>query len=124
MDEVSFFDERDYEVVPKGWGKEVWVTNNSLYCGKLLFLDAGKKLSWHFHIVKDEVIFVQFGSVIFRYGANDDISTATEVSLRAGQSVRISPGIRHQLQALESSQLLEFSTQHFDHDSVRVLKGD
>ena len=33
--------------------------------------------------------------------------------------------MRHQMIAMEpNSQIIEFSTQHFDSDSIRLLKGD
>lgn len=124
MADAEFFGDADYPVVPKGWGREVWITNNSLYCGKIITLFAGKKLSWHFHRIKDEVIYVQEGAVIFRHSAEDDLSGASEVVLREGQSVRIPPNTRHQIEATQDTRLLEFSTEHFESDSVRVVKGD
>jgi hypothetical protein len=30
----------------------------------------------------------------------------------------------HQMEALEDSELFEFSTQHFESDSYRLVKGD
>ncbi|HBY66694.1 MAG TPA: cupin domain-containing protein, partial [Flavobacteriaceae bacterium] len=41
--------------VPKGWGFEKWIVNNEEYCGKLLYFVKGKRCSWHFHKLKDEV---------------------------------------------------------------------
>jgi len=36
----------------------------------------------------------------------------------------INPGLVHQMEALEDSELYEFSTQHFDSDSHRIERGD
>jgi hypothetical protein len=36
----------------------------------------------------------------------------------------IYPGLRHQMQAVEDCELFEFSTEHFDSDSYRVIRGD
>jgi hypothetical protein len=36
----------------------------------------------------------------------------------------IPPGLLHQMQAIEDSELYEFSTQHFESDSYRIVKGD
>jgi hypothetical protein len=36
----------------------------------------------------------------------------------------VAPGFVHQMEALEDSELFEFSTQHFDTDSYRLVKGD
>jgi hypothetical protein len=33
-------------------------------------------------------------------------------------------GLRHQMYALEDTELFEFSTQHFDSDSNRISPGD
>ena len=41
--------------VSKGWGYEKWIANSPSYCGKLLFIAKGKKCSWHYHKLKDEV---------------------------------------------------------------------
>ena len=31
--------------IPKGWGKEMIITNNELYCGKILMFKKGCKFS-------------------------------------------------------------------------------
>jgi hypothetical protein len=36
----------------------------------------------------------------------------------------VAPGVVHQMEALEDSELFEFSTQHFETDSYRLIKGD
>ena len=88
----------DMKHVEKGWGWERWIVNCEEYCGKLLFFEKDKKCSWHYHKIKDEVFYVQSGK-IYR-------------------------GLRHQMLALKDSELFEFSTQHFDSDSHRIIKGD
>ena len=45
----------DIKFVPKGWGFEKWIVNNEEYCGKLLYFAKGKRCSWHYHVLKDEV---------------------------------------------------------------------
>ena len=114
----------EYHFVQKGWGYEKWIVNNEKYCGKILHFDKDKKLSWHYHKIKDETFYLQFGKILLRVGWNDDISNAKEVILEPGDGFHIPTGLRHQMQALEDSDLLEFSTQHFDEDSIRIIKGD
>ena len=46
------------EIHPKGWGYENWIVNNEMYCGKVLFFEAEKKCSWHYHVLKDETFFI------------------------------------------------------------------
>ena len=115
---------KTHKLVPKGWGYELWITNNSNYCGKLLKIIKGKKLSWHYHKVKDEVMFCQSGRVKIIYGWNSDIGIATQIILEKGESFHIPRELIHRIEAIEDSEILEFSTQHFDEDSYRVEKGD
>jgi mannose-6-phosphate isomerase-like protein (cupin superfamily) len=47
-----------------------------------------------------------------------------EFELIAGECMDVPIGLVHQMEALEDSELFEFSTQHFDSDSHRLAKGD
>jgi quercetin dioxygenase-like cupin family protein len=49
---------------------------------------------------------------------------AHKILLRKGDHFHIPVGLKHQMQALEDTELFEFSTQHFDDDSYRIEKGD
>jgi len=119
----------EIKFVPKGWGFEKWIVNCEEYCGKLLYFVKGKKCSWHFHKLKDEVFYVQSGRILVRYSENDLIFkdgqlVAEEVILGPGDNFHVYRGLRHQMEALEDTELYEFSTQHFDSDSYRIQKGD
>jgi len=110
--------------VDKGWGYEKWIVNKSEYCGKLLFFNKGKRCSWHFHKLKDEVFYLQSGKMLVKYSDQNDIEKAEEIILESGQNFHVYRGLRHQMSALEDSELFEFSTEHFDSDSYRIQKGD
>jgi len=108
----------------KGWGHELWIVNNEKYCGKILFIKKGKRCSWHYHEVKDETFYLQTGKLKVWLSNSDNRSEAYEKILTSGDSLHIYTGLRHQMLALEDSELFEFSTQHFDEDSKRIEKGD
>jgi len=115
--------------VPKGWGFEKWIVNCEEYCGKLLYFVKGKRCSWHYHKLKDEVFYVQSGKIKVRYSDGDviyehGILVAEERILGPGDNFHVYRGLRHQMIALEDTELFEFSTQHFDTDSYRIKKGD
>jgi len=110
--------------VPKGWGYEKWIVNRDDYCGKLLFMNKGKKLSWHYHEKKTETFYINKGSVVIYYGTSDDINAAIMQELYVGDIFHVPIGLRHRLLALEDSEIFEFSTHHEDSDSIRVEKGD
>lgn len=122
--EHDFQHNKIHKLVPKGWGYELWITNNHKYCGKLLKIIKGKKLSWHYHTVKDEVMFCQSGRVKITYGWSKDINLAAVIYLEQGESFHIPRDLVHRIEALQDSEIFEFSTQHFDEDSYRVEKGD
>ena len=108
----------------KGWGYELWIHNDAKYCGKLLFFEKGKKCSYHYHKKKHETFYLQSGKLLLRYGMGDELEDAVVELLTAGDTFEVLPNLRHQMEALEDSELFEFSTQHFEDDSYRVEKGD
>jgi len=112
------------DIVSKGWGFEKVICNSQEYCGKLLYFIKGKKCSWHYHKLKDETFYIQSGKILLKYYDEDDIAFANEVILNKGDKFHIYRGLRHQMLALEDTELFEFSTQHFDDDSYRVIPGD
>lgn len=110
--------------VEKGWGHEKWIVNKPEYCGKLLFFKKNKCCSWHYHVLKDEVFYIQSGKVLVKFSDSDDIKDAKEKILNPGDNFHVYRGLRHRIIALEDTELFEFSTQHFDSDSHRIQKGD
>ena len=112
------------EIVDKGWGYEEILINNTLYCAKILHINKDKKLSWHYHNVKDETFYVENGKVKLLFGWAANINTANLIILKPGDTFHIPKGLIHRLIALENSRVFEFSTQHFDLDTVRIERGD
>ena len=108
----------------KGWGFDNWIVNKPVYCGKLLYFREGKMCSWHYHKLKDETFYVGSGRIQLLYGESDNINECKSVILKKGDSFHIYPGLRHRMIALEETDLYEFSTEHFEEDSYRIIKGD
>ncbi|MBI4144558.1 cupin domain-containing protein [Candidatus Woesearchaeota archaeon] len=108
----------------KGWGKELWIANSELYCGKKLVLTKGKKCSVHFHKKKDETFFVQAGLVEMRTFPTGFPGEQKTVLLKPGDNFHIPVGTIHQFFGIEDSEIFEFSTQHFEEDSHRLAPGD
>ena len=109
--------------VPKGWGEELIIENNEMYCGKLLIFKKGCKFSMHYHLIKDETWYVDKGEFIYRW-IDTETAETIEQKLKPGDVVRQRVGQPHQLIALTDGTVFEVSTQHFDEDSYRVVKGD
>ena len=117
-------EDKEIKYVSKGWGFEKWIVNCEEYCGKLLYFVKDKKCSWHYHKLKDEVFYIQSGKIIVLYSEQDDVEEAEVLVLNKGDKFHVYRGLRHQMIALEDTELFEFSTQHFDEDSYRIIKGD
>ena len=109
--------------VPKGWGEELIIENNEMYCGKLLIFKEGCKFSMHYHLIKDETWYVDKGEFIYRW-IDTETAEMNKVKLKPGDVVRQRVGQPHQIMALTDGTIFEVSTQHFDEDSYRVWKGD
>lgn len=100
----------------------MWIANSPLYCGKLLHFEAGKRCSLHFHKLKDETFYLHNGHLILELREPGGQLTAIEMG--AGDSRHIPAGTEHRMTAIEDSDLIEFSTQHFEEDSYRIERGD
>ena len=109
--------------VPKGWGEELIIENNEMYCGKLLIFKEGCKFSMHYHLIKDETWYVDKGEFLYRW-IDTDTAEVHEQKLKVGDVVRQRVGQPHQIMAITDGTIFEVSTQHFDEDSYRVFKGD
>ena len=109
--------------VPKGWGNELIIEYNEMYCGKLLKFKSDCKFSMHYHMDKDETWYVQKGEFLYRW-IDTENADMNESILRKGDVVRQRPGQPHQLIALTDGLIFEVSTHHEDSDSYRVMKGD
>ena len=110
-------------IVEKGWGKEIIFANNNEYCGKILCFEEGKKFSMHYHLLKKETWYVSKGKFILIWIDTPTGTTYTEY-LIIGDIITNKRGEPHQLIALEYSEVFEVSTQHFDTDSYRIVKGN
>ena len=91
---------------------------------KILEIDKGKRCSLHFHKIKSESFYLRAGRLKVRVKESPESETIEEFVLEAGQCMDIPIGLVHQMEALENAELYEFSTQHFDSDSHRLVRGD
>jgi mannose-6-phosphate isomerase-like protein (cupin superfamily) len=110
--------------VEKKWGHELWIHNDTDYCGKLLvFTKSGNKFSMHYHMIKDETWYVQKGAFQFDW-IDTENGERCYTQIQEGDVIEIKKGLPHQLTALtEEAIVFEVSTQHFDEDSYRIYRN-
>jgi len=115
---------RQPEVHEKGWGRELWIANSRLYCGKILELNRGKQCIIHDHNIKFETFCILEGLVEMRLYYQGYPGEPTVLEMQEGDTIDIPRHLPHQFYGLEDSRILEISTQHFEEDSHRYVKGD
>ncbi len=129
----------EVEYVPKGWGYEEIIVNKPEYCGKRLTFVKGKQCSLHYHELKDETFFVLEGKVAMLFYDNGPqlmqemkagqsetliLGRCQRIILEAGDTFYVPQLRAHRVIALKDTKVIEFSTQHFDSDSIRIIRGD
>lgn len=121
---------RPYLVVPKGWGKELWLANSPLYCGKILEIEPSKRTSLHYHQRKHETLYLREGRLVVWLGEGlptpGDQYVPTPHLMEEDSLLVVPPYLVHAFEnpGPAPAILFEVSTQHFEDDSVRVRKGD
>ena len=103
--------------VDKPWGHELIWAHTDRYVGKILVIEAGKRLSLQRHLVKDESILVSAGRL--RLTLEDDEGTVVVEELGPGAHRRVATGRIHRYEAIERCPLIEVSTPELD-DVVRL----
>jgi len=102
--------------VEKPWGYELIWAHTERYVGKVLHICKGESLSYQYHRVKDETIYLLHGLLELEVGTESERKKMTLVS---GDAFHITPGTRHRMLALEDCDVLEASTPELD-DVVRL----
>lgn len=102
----------------KPWGYELLWSHTDHYAGKIIHIDAGKRLSLQYHNDKHESILVVSGTLLLHLGRGDD---ARIVRLEVGESRDIPAGDIHRFAAPNDSdvEIIEVSTPQLD-DVVRL----
>jgi quercetin dioxygenase-like cupin family protein len=102
--------------VENPWGHELIWARTDRYVGKILHIEEGHLLSLQYHETKDETIHVLRGEIVFRVTENGEL---VERRMREGESYHVTPRTVHQMEAVQTSDLLEVSTPELD-DVVRL----
>lgn len=115
MPDHPSFDPKDFsndsyvKRVEKPWGYELhWVPEGEPYIGKLLHIDAGKRLSLQIHDEKQESWFLSTGRAKVIWENNRGELIETELQPGVGYSTKI--GQKHRLAGVTDCDIIEVST--------------
>jgi mannose-6-phosphate isomerase len=103
--------------VPKPWGEELIWALTDRYCGKVITIETGRRLSLQYHERKDEAIFVTSGRL--RLLLENDRGEDEIRELGPGEGAHVPVGRRHRYEAIERVELVEVSSPELD-DVVRI----
>ncbi len=102
--------------VEKPWGWETIWAETDKYVGKILHIEAGKRLSLQYHEKKDETIYVLSGRLELE---TRDEGRRVFRSLVEGERFHITPLMQHRMLAITTCEVLEVSTPELD-DVIRM----
>jgi len=102
----------------KPWGYELLWSHTDHYAGKIIHVNAGRRLSLQYHKQKHESVLVLSGTLLLHLGDGDE---ARIVELEPGDSHDIPVGQIHRFAAPEHTdvEIIEVSTPQLD-DVVRL----
>ncbi len=103
--------------VDKPWGYEIRWAVTDRYLGKILHINRGEALSLQYHERKDECLYVFKGVLQLELG--DDGGELEAYEMVPGDTVRIQPGRRHRMTAIQDCDVFEVSTAEIE-DVVRL----
>jgi len=85
--------------VPKPWGEELIWALTDRYCGKVITIETGRRLSLQYHEYKDEAIYVTRGRL--RLLLENDRGQDEVRELGPGEGAHVPVGRRHRYEAIE-----------------------
>jgi mannose-6-phosphate isomerase len=104
--------------VSKPWGYEIVWAETDRYVGKILHIEAGKKLSRQYHERKDETFLVETGEMDLEIGGAEEPDRRT-IRMRARDAFHCPPRTIHRMVAVTDVDVIEVSTPDLD-DVVRL----
>ncbi len=102
--------------IDKPWGHELIWAYTEKYAGKILHIKKGEMLSYQYHEIKDETLYLYSGLLEIDM---EDSKERKKVVLNPGEGIRIPPLTKHRMIAVEDCEVLEVSTPELS-DVVRL----
>jgi D-lyxose ketol-isomerase len=109
------------QTIPKLWGHEKLIVNNSLYCGKILtVIPNGMACSIHYHKIKTETFHILQGELQFeKFDLHGKLQQRT--TLHPGDTLTLLPKTPHRFWVVQNiCEFIEFSTHDDPADSYRL----
>lgn len=105
-------------LIEKPWGKEEIIEINDRYMMKKLTMWKDHRCSLQYHNLKQETIYVLSGCLRILLGSSKETLEAKDYF--PGDTITLTPGVIHRMEAVEDCVYLEASTPEMD-DVVRLV---
>ncbi len=105
------------KVVLKPWGREVWLELNHRYCYKRIYLTAGHRTSFQYHVAKMETNYIVEGEA--EIWLENDKGIVEKFLTQKDHCFTVLPARKHRVIAITDVILQEVSTPEVD-DVVRI----
>ena len=103
--------------VEKPWGFELRFAITERYLGKVIHVNQGEALSLQYHEAKDETLLMTLGTMDLEL--EDEAGELRVHRMKTGDCIRIIPGRKHRMVAVEDCEFFEVSSPEIN-DVVRL----
>ena len=103
--------------IEKPWGYELRFAITDRYLGKVIHVNKDQALSLQYHEVKDETLLMTVGVMDLELARDDGVMETHR--MRVGDCIRIVPGRKHRMVAVEDCEFVEVSSPEIN-DVVRL----
>jgi len=108
---------KPFKEVTKPWGKEIWLELNDNYCYKRIYINAGTRTSFQYHIKKRETNYIIKGEA--EVWLENDSGVVEKFKMKEGDFFNVIPPKKHRVIAITDLVLQEVSTPEVD-DVIRI----
>ena len=105
------------KTIHKPWGKEEWIELNDSYCYKRIYINAGYKTSYQYHIKKRETNYIISGQA--EIWLENDEGVVEKKIMGPNDYFNVSPPKKHRVIALTDLIMQEVSTPEVN-DVIRI----
>ena len=105
------------KIVSKPWGKEIWLELNDKYCYKRIYIKAGTRTSYQYHVNKLETNYIIEGEA--EVWLENENGVVERKKMKKDDFFTVVPPKKHRVIALTDIILQEVSTPEVD-DVVRI----
>lgn len=103
--------------VNKPWGKEIWLALNDKYCYKRIYIKAGTRTSFQYHVHKIETNYIISGQA--EVWLENEKGIIEKKIMKADDFFNVLPPSKHRVIAITDLVLQEVSTPEVD-DVIRI----